>query len=111
MTERNTAATRSMGTATWGFGDALDALHAESAQAGMGFLQESASAKRKLAAFLEGFSLEAGTHLHANDRRGLECLCRYGLRPPLAALRCRRGERAGARARHALDEALQAIKG
>jgi hypothetical protein len=73
-------------------GDALDALHAESAQSGMGFLQESASAKKKLAAFIEGFSLEAGTHLHANDRRGLEHLCRYGLRPPLAMERLHRLE-------------------
>ena len=27
-------------------------------------------------AFLEGFSLHANTHLHANDRQGLERLCR-----------------------------------
>jgi hypothetical protein len=37
----------------------------------------------KLAAFEQGFSLEAGTHLHENDRLGLEHLC-HGLRPPLA---------------------------
>jgi hypothetical protein len=35
-------------------------------------------------AFLEGFSLHANTHLHANDREGLERLCRYGARGPLA---------------------------
>jgi hypothetical protein len=29
-------------------------------------------------ALLEGFSLHANTHLHANDRQGLERLCRYG---------------------------------
>ncbi len=32
----------------------------------------------------DGVSLHAGTALHANDRIGLERLCRYGLRPPLA---------------------------
>lgn len=35
---------------------------------------------KRLTAFLEGFSLPAGVHLHANDRRGLEQLCRYGAR-------------------------------
>ena len=35
-------------------------------------------------AFLEGFSLHAGTHLHASDRAGLERLCRYGARGPLS---------------------------
>jgi hypothetical protein len=35
-------------------------------------------------AFLEGFSLHANTHLHANDREGLERLCRYGARGALA---------------------------
>jgi hypothetical protein len=68
--------------------DALDAIHAESAQAGMGFWHEPE--RKKLAAFLEGFSLEAGTHLHENDRLGLEHLCRYGLRPPMAMDRLRR---------------------
>ena len=32
----------------------------------------------------EGFSLHAGTGIHANDRLGLERLCRYGLRAALA---------------------------
>jgi Putative transposase len=35
-------------------------------------------------AFHEGFSLHANTHLHANDRQGLERLCRYGARDALA---------------------------
>ena len=34
--------------------------------------------------YLEGFSLHAGVHLHANDREGLERLLRYGARPPLS---------------------------
>jgi len=30
---------------------------------------------RRQAAYLEGFSLHAGVHLHANDREGLAHLC------------------------------------
>ena len=36
---------------------------------------------------LGGFSLHANAAVHANDRQGLESLCRYGLRPPLAQSR------------------------
>jgi len=43
--------------------------------------------KKRLTAFLEGFSLHAGVHLHANDRRGLEQLCRYGARGAIALSR------------------------
>ena len=39
---------------------------------------------KKQAAYLEGFSLHAGVHLHANDREGLAHLCGYGARPALA---------------------------
>lgn len=42
---------------------------------------------KRLTAFLEGFSLHAGVHLHENDRRGLEQLCRYGARGALALSR------------------------
>ncbi|MFI5234006.1 MAG: transposase, partial [Gemmatimonadales bacterium] len=35
----------------------------------------------------DGFSLHAGAAADANDRRALERLCRYGLRPPLALCR------------------------
>jgi hypothetical protein len=38
----------------------------------------------KLSARCEGFSLQAGRHLHENDREGLEALARYCLRPPVA---------------------------
>ena len=34
-------------------------------------------------AFLDGFSLHCGVHLHKNDRQGIERLCRYGARGPL----------------------------
>lgn len=37
------------------------------------------------AAFLDGYSLHAGTFIHENDRAGLERLCRYGARPPVRA--------------------------
>ena len=40
-----------------------------------------------LCARRDGFSLHAGAATHANDRKGLERLCRYGLRPPLALCR------------------------
>ncbi|WP_233262306.1 transposase [Vitiosangium sp. GDMCC 1.1324] len=43
-------------------------------------------------AYLEGFSLHANTHLHANDREGLERLCRYGARGALALERFEEGE-------------------
>ena len=38
----------------------------------------------RLCARKDGYSLHAGTAVHRNDRKGLEDLCRYGLRPPLA---------------------------
>ncbi|WP_395844788.1 transposase [Archangium violaceum] len=41
---------------------------------------------------MEGFSLHANTHLHANDRQGLERLCRYGARGALALARLSRAE-------------------
>ena len=39
---------------------------------------------------VEGFSLHADTHVHANDRQGLERLVRYGARGPLAEERLTR---------------------
>ncbi len=36
-------------------------------------------------AFLDGFSLHCGVHLHAGDRAGIERLCRYGARSPWGA--------------------------
>jgi hypothetical protein len=48
--------------------------------------------KQPRCAFMEGFSLHANTHLHANDRQGLERLCRYGARGALALERLSRAE-------------------
>jgi len=39
-----------------------------------------------------GFSLHAATHLHMNDREGLERMCRYALRSPVANCRLSRRE-------------------
>ena len=65
--------------------DALDFL--ESAQhAALSAWQPArndAPPKRKRhSAFVEGFSLHAGVHLHANDRAGLARLLAYGARGP-----------------------------
>ena len=48
--------------------------------------------KQPRCSFLEGFSLPANTHLHANDRQGLERLCRDGARGALALERLSRAE-------------------
>ncbi|WP_336242485.1 transposase [Corallococcus exercitus] len=48
--------------------------------------------KQPRCAFLEGFSLHANTHLHANDRQGLERLRRYGACGALALERLSRAE-------------------
>jgi len=45
--------------------------------------------KQPRCALLEGFSLNANTHLHANGRQGLERLCRYEARGTLALERLR----------------------
>ena len=62
--------------------DAMDAL----AAASMATRKDGALERRqgRQEAFLEGFSLHAATHLHGNDRAGLERLCRYGARGPLS---------------------------
>ena len=67
--------------------EALDQLRARSMGAQLTLKGTPAGAARpraKLAALVEGFSLEAGRHVHEHDREGLERLCRYTLRPPLA---------------------------
>jgi len=48
--------------------------------------------KQPRCAVQEGFSLHANTHLHANDRQGLERLCRYGARGALALTRLSRAQ-------------------
>ncbi|HYY53287.1 MAG TPA: transposase, partial [Myxococcales bacterium] len=63
--------------------DALVAAQADSLSVLRGNSPHAVRIKRQ-AAYLEGFSLHAGVHLHANDREGLAHLCGYGARPPLA---------------------------
>jgi hypothetical protein len=65
---------------------------------------------RKLAAFLEGFLLQAGTHVHERDREGLEHLLRYALRPPLSLDRpADRGRQGGDLLRKPLYDGTTAI--
>jgi hypothetical protein len=45
---------------------------------------EGLFAAPSLGTSLEGFSLHANTRVHEHDRQGLEQLCRYGARGPLA---------------------------
>jgi hypothetical protein len=65
---------------------ALDALGAAQAEAlnSLGPALPGTRPARKLAAYLDGFSLHAAAHLHANDREGLAHLCGYGARPPFS---------------------------
>jgi len=65
--------------------DGIDHLRAEAVQTGLPLSMEEP--REKLAAFREGFSLEAGAHVSAVDRKGLEHLLRYMLRPPFSLKR------------------------
>ena len=57
--------------------DAVDELFGALQEVGPGSFLSTAHRSR-LSAFVEGFSLQAGTRIHENDRQGLERLCRYG---------------------------------
>jgi len=58
--------------------DAIDELFRESlSEVGPGSFM-SLGHRSRLSALVEGFSLQAGTRIHQNDRQGLERLCRYG---------------------------------
>jgi hypothetical protein len=75
--------------------DALEAYQAHSLQQRLRWTEvelRPAPRKQPRCAFLEGFSLHANTHLHTNDRQGLERLCRYGARGALALARLSRAE-------------------
>ena len=52
-------------------------------------MQERTSPRGRRSAFVEGFSLHADLHLHANDREALERLLLYGARGPLSENRLR----------------------
>ena len=73
--------------------DALQAYQAHSLQQRLRWTEVDVRPpprKQPRCALLEGFSLHANTHLHANDRQGLERLCRYGARGALALERLSR---------------------
>ncbi|WP_276203642.1 transposase [Hyalangium minutum] len=75
--------------------DALQAYQAHSLQQRLRWTEVDRRlppSKQPRCALLEGFSLHANTHLHANDRQGLERLCRYGARGALALERLSRME-------------------
>jgi hypothetical protein len=64
----------------------LDALGASQAEAMLvaGTSPPDRGRAKKRAAYLQGFSLHAAVHLHANDHAGLAHLCGYGARPPFS---------------------------
>ena len=64
--------------------DTLAHLQAQAVQTGMPFAPSRPRSSSRLAVDLDGYSLEAATHVHEQDRLGLEHLCRYGLRAPFA---------------------------
>lgn len=77
--------------------DDVDALRAQALQHALPFASEAralaaVSPKRhhRRLAVVDGFSLHADTFVAEADRQGLERLCRYGARGPLAADRLRR---------------------
>jgi hypothetical protein len=75
--------------------DALQAYQAHSLQQRLRWTEVDVRpppSKQPRCAFMEGFSLHANTHLHANDRQGLERPCRYGARGALALERLSRAE-------------------
>ncbi|HEY4055208.1 MAG TPA: transposase [Kofleriaceae bacterium] len=71
--------------------DALAALAASSV-AGRGRTSETERGRGRFEAFLDGFSLHAGVHLHENDRAGIERVCRHGARGPLTLGRLTRDD-------------------
>jgi len=73
--------------------DGLDALQAEGVQHRLALREQGTPKPRgRRLAVLERFSLHADTSVHANDREGLERLCRYGSRGPIAQERLSRRE-------------------
>lgn len=71
--------------------DAFEVLQRQGAQERLSLGDAQAPGVRgRLVAVGEGFSLHAGTHVHANDRDGLARLCRYGARGPIAEARLSR---------------------
>jgi hypothetical protein len=70
--------------------DPLAALQADEVDRRLHFPDPFKHARRS--AYLDGYSLHAGVRVHENDREGLERLCRYAARPPIALHRLSEGE-------------------
>jgi hypothetical protein len=69
----------------------MSPTHRWAIQDRLGLVEASPSRHRpRRLAVLQGFSLHADTAVHGNDRQGLERLCRYGARGPVAEYRLRR---------------------
>ena len=72
--------------------DTLDMLAAATLTTGRAVPWDETRRRAPLSVWIDGFSLQAGTHVHENDRAGLEHLCAYGARAPLALGRLSRRE-------------------
>lgn len=72
--------------------DEYEGLQQQAIQARLGLEVPVSRHRRGRVAVAEGFSLHADTMVHANDREGLERLCRYGARGPIAECRLRKLE-------------------
>jgi hypothetical protein len=71
--------------------DEYEVLQQETIQQRLPLADTPPRRSRRLAV-AEGFSLHADTAVHGHDRQGLERLCRYGARGPVAECRLRRLE-------------------
>ena len=70
--------------------DDYEELQRRAIQERLGFEAPAPRPRARRVAVLEGFSLHADTAVHGHDRQGLERLCRYGSRGPVAESRLRR---------------------
>ena len=86
--QRSRSATGEL-TETWADDD-FEVLQQQAIQARLPLELPPARHRRRRVAVASGFSLHADTAVHANDRVGLERLCRYGARGPIAECRLRK---------------------
>ena len=70
--------------------DDFEGLQQQAIQARLPLEVPPSRHRRQRVAVAEGFSLHADTAVHGNDRDGLERLCRYGARGPIAECRLRK---------------------
>ena len=74
---------------TWAEDD-FEGLQQQAIEARLPLEMPPSRHRRLRVAVAEGFSLHADTAVHGNDRVGLERLCRYGARGPIAECRLRK---------------------